>query len=456
MSRIENIVAGSPAFARDAFINAYGYWLRRQRFSSEYQKFFAQVMENLTKTPDEINEEQLMLLKDNLIYANEKIPYYQDTFRTIGFHPNDLTSLSQLSALPVLTKDIIRENFDRLYDKSAPEHSYRLHTTSGSTGQKLKFLLPKELMFAKNAAFTYRFYSLAGVMPMDRRVTIGGRVFTRRPPYWVYNRAENQLLMSAHHLSLQTVYAYLVRIEQFSPVFIQGHPSAIFYMADYMARSGCRPPKGLKAIFTTGETLTEENRTVIQGAFAAPVYQQYGSGESCFSAQETPDRVGYALNYEHGLVELEGSGDLCDVIVTSFQNPVMPFIRYRVGDLVRPVKHAPQTSIPLPILFDQVIGRIDDCIYSSTGDMILPVTVRMGIKPMLKEFTNYQLVQMDRNTFELRLQDPEHRLDDVAMVVELNRILGGEIKIDVQRMETIMSSGGKVRNVVNAIGKTGL
>jgi phenylacetate-CoA ligase len=454
MSRLENIVAESPAFVRDAFINAYGYWLRRQRFSREYQKFFTQVMENLTKTPDEIREEQLMLLKDNLIHANEKIPYYQDMFRTIGFHPSDLTSLSQLSALPVLTKDIIRENFDRLYNKSAPKHSYRLHATSGSTGQKLKFLLPKELMFAKNAAFTYRFYSLAGVMPMDRRVTIGGRMFTRKAPYWTHNRAENQLLLSAHHLSLRTVDRFLERIAQFSPVFIQGHPSAIFYMADHMARNGCRPPIGLKAIFTTGETLTEENRTVIQEAFAAPVYQQYGSGESCFSAQETPDRAGYALNYEHGLVELEGSGDLRDVIVTSFQNPVMPFIRYRIGDLVRPVKQAPQTSIPLPILFDQVIGRIDDCIYSPSGDMILPVTVRMGIKPMLKEFTNYQLVQMDRDTFELRLQDAEHRLNEFAMKAELTRILGSDARINVLRIDSVMSSGGKVRNVVNSIGKS--
>ncbi|MCF8256976.1 MAG: hypothetical protein K9J06_05460 [Flavobacteriales bacterium] len=453
MSRLESIVASAPAFARDAFINVYGYWLRRQRFSAKYNEFFEQVMRNLIKTPDEIRQEQLTLLKGNLIHANDKIPYYREMFRTIGFYPSDLTSLSQLSALPVLTKDVIRENFDLLYDKSASERTYRLHTTSGSTGQKLNFLLPTELLYAKNTAFTYRFYAMAGVMPMDRRVTIGGRRFTHKPPYWTYNRAENQLLMSAHHLSQRTIDGYLAQISRFSPVFIQGHPSAIYYMADHLLRLGLKAPKGLKAIFTTGETLTEENRLIIQEAFLAPVYQQYGSGESCFSAQETPDRAGYALNYEHGLVELEGTGDFRDVIVTSFQNPVMPFIRYRLCDLVRPVVHSAKTSIPLPILFDQVIGRIDDCIYSSTGDMILPVTVRMGIKPMLKEFTNYQLVQTGPKEFELKLQDPELQLDEPAMVAELYRILGSDIRIEVLRMDSIMSSGGKVRNVVNDIGK---
>ncbi len=453
MSRLESIVANSPAFARDAIINAYGYWLRRQRFSAKYYEFFALVMYNLTKTPDEIQEEQLNLLKDNLIHANTKIPYYREMFRTIGFYPKDLTSLSQLAALPILTKDVIRENFDLLYDKSAPERTYRLHTTSGSTGQKLKFLLPNELLYAKNAAFTYRFYALAGVMPMDKRVTIGGRVFTHKPPFWTHNKSENQLLMSAHHLSQRTIDGYIEQIGRYSPVFIQGHPSAIYYLADYIQRLGLKEPKGLKAIFTTGETLSEENKLIIEEAFKAPVYQQYGSGESCFSAQETPDRAGYALNYEHGLMELDGIGDFRDVIVTSFQNPVMPFIRYRVGDLVRPVIQQAKTTNPLPVLFDQVIGRIDDCIYSSNGDMILPVTVRMRIKPMLKELTNYQLVQTDRTEFELRLQDSEHRLDSAAMEIELKRILGNDINIVVSRLESIMSAGGKVRNVVNAIGK---
>lgn len=278
-------------------------------------------------------------------------------------------------------------------------------------------------------------------------------MFAHKPPYWTHNRAENQLLMSAHHLSQRTIDGYLERIGRFSPVFIQGHPSAIYYMADHLVRLGLKAPKGLKAIFTTGETLTEENRLIIQEAFLAPVYQQYGSGESCFSSQETPDRAGYALNYEHGLVELEGTDDFRDVIVTSFQNQVMPFIRYRLGDLVRPVTQPEKSSIPLPILFDQVIGRIDDCIYSSTGDMILPVTVRMGIKPMLKEFTNYQLVQTERKEFELKLQDPELQLDESAIVAQLTRILGSDVRIEVLRMDSILSSGGKVRNVVNAIGK---
>lgn len=453
MSSLENMVAGAPAFARDAFINAYGYWLRRQRFNATYRTFFAELMRNLEKSPEEICQEQLLLLKSNLVNANNRIPYYRRVFRDLGFHPEDLISFEQLSVLPILTKDIIRSNFDELYDKDVSKSSFRIHSTSGSTGQKLKFLLPNELMFAKNAAFIYRFYAMAGVMPMDRRVTIGGRRFTRRAPYWTFNRAENQLLMSAHHLSRITVDGYVAEMNRFSPVFIQGHPSAIYYLADHMLTKGRSGPVSLKAIFTTGETLTEENREIIQQAFGAPVYQQYGSCESCFSAQETPDRAGYTINYEHGLIELEGDGDFRDVIVTSFHNPVMPFIRYSVGDLVRPVNGIQQTSLPLPVLFDRVIGRIDDCVHAFSGEMILPVTVRMAIKPMLKEFTNYQLVQWAADTFQLRLQDPENSLDEAAMTAELKRILGKETAIEVVRVESVMSDGGKVRNIVNSIGK---
>src|SRR5690606_40108750 len=132
------------------------------------------------------------------------------------------------------TKEIIRQEFDNLYNKDIAKNKYIAHSTSGSTGEKLKFFLPKELYFKINTALLYRSYFMWGINPKDKRVTIGGRVFTNKPPYWIYNRFERQLLMSAHHLNVDSVELYLKKIVNFRPVFIQGHPSAILVLANHI------------------------------------------------------------------------------------------------------------------------------------------------------------------------------------------------------------------------------
>src|SRR5690606_39920140 len=65
----------------------------------------------------------------------------------------------------------------------------------------------------------------------------------------------------------------------------------------------------------------------------------------------------------------------------------------------------------LPILFDEVIGRTDDIIVLKNGNNILPVTIRMNIKPLLVHGTNYQLVQISEDKFKLNLFDPMKNLN---------------------------------------------
>ena len=61
---------------------------------------------------EKIREHQLSELKKLLWQAHEYVPYYTKLFKRIGFHPEDLKTLEDLSLLPVLTKDDIRNNFE--------------------------------------------------------------------------------------------------------------------------------------------------------------------------------------------------------------------------------------------------------------------------------------------------------------------------------------------------------
>lgn len=449
----EELILKSPYILREMFINLYGYYLSRKRFNKRFYKLLDELMLNLHKTPDQIKTEQFELLKNSLILAYENVPYYTEIFDKVSFNPFEFNNEKELEKLPLLDKATIRKNFNKLQNPNFSTNKLKLNTTSGSTGEKLKFYQPKELTYTINAAFMYRFYVLHGVMPKDKRVTIGGRRFTNKPPYWSCNRFENQLLLSSHHLNHTTGKDYINKINEFKPVFIQGHPNSILYLANLINNDYARLTVPIKAIFTTGETLIEENRAKIEIAFRTGVFQQYGSGESCFSAQETSEQEGYMLNYEHGFVEMIGDGKYKEIIATSFQNEAMPFIRYRIGDLVHPISIEKKRKYPLPYLFDEVLGRIDDILMSENEEQILPVAIRMLIKPYLFDNTNYQLIQKSINDFDLKLVDLEKSIVVKDIVQRLKLVLGNNAKFQILYVESLISDGGKIRNIINNIGK---
>lgn len=437
-----------PYWLKVILINIYGLLLSHRRFSGSFKTWFYIYNSNLKKRPNSINKEQFKLLKENLVYAYENIPYYNRIFTKINFDPYELNTVKELSKIPFLTKDIIRSEFQNLFNVSINKTDYLKHYTSGSTGERLSFYIPKELFYKKDTALMYRNYGMWGIKPMDRRITLGGRLFTTSPPFWIYNMWEKQLIMSSHHLNMQTVKSYISKIERFKPKFIQGHPSAVILLADYIFNNNVTLDIELKVIFTTGETLTREDQNFIEQVFGCNVAQSYGSGESCFSAHQVPNEVGYALNYEHGFMELVGDGEIKEVVVTSFQNNIMPFVRYKTGDFVRAVHRTYSKEFNLPILFDEVIGRVDDIIKLSDGNVVLPVTIRMKLKPLLCDGTNYQVIQRDFKQFTLNLVDNNDLLDHNNFRKVLLRIFGNDVSVEIVLVDSLISEKGKIRNVI--------
>lgn len=453
MINIQEILINSPYWIRQFGINLYGFFLAKRRFSKDFKLQYNKFNENLIKDSKEIEQDQFSLLKENLIYCYENIPYYKRIFDEVGFEVYKMNRIEEIKILPFLTKDIIRKEQNNLYNKSISKSKYKTHYTSGSTGEKLKFKVNKTLLYTINTSLMYRFYNILGIKPKDKRVTVGGRKFANRRPYYSFNVFENQLLISSHNLDDLSINSYIDRMNKFRPIFIQGHPSSILIISKYILKKEIEIKLNLKAISTTGETLFENDRKIIEKAFRTKVYQQYGSGENCFSAQELPDEKGYVINYEHGYIELVGEGNYKEVVVTSLQNKVMPFVRYKIGDFVSPVKKRYSEKYGLPILFDKVIGRIDDVLYNDKGESILPVSIRMSVKPYLKDGTNYQLIQEEKNNFVLRLLDVNKIIDIEKLSMVLKSQLGQNIKLKIIFINNITTQGGKVRNVINNMNK---
>ena len=440
--------SATPQPLRFALVNVYGWRLARQRFRSPFAACCDWLEQTQWWSPDDIEAFQSARFERILAHAREHVPYY----RGLG------VADPRLAAQPLLTKETLRERGSALGSEMAARRRLVRERSSGTTGQQLEFALPRLLAHTLNYALLYRFYGWAGVRRGDRRVTLGGRRLATRPPYSVYNRAENQLLLSVAHLNERTVDDYVARIRAFAPVFIAAHPSAAAFVAERMRRR--RQTLPMRAVFTTGETLDAAQREDIERAFACEVFESYGLTESVVAAFECEEHRGFHEAIELGITELlPHSPQLRSVVGTSLWNDVMPFIRYQTGDLVEPADgERCACGRGLPIRFRRVVGRADDVLRTPDGRTVIPVAVRMVVKPHLLPFEAYQVQQVDRRSYRVLLAGVGGRPPALTAKREhalrraLGEVLGDDARLRIDGVEAIETGGLKPRTVVNLVG----
>lgn len=292
-----------------------------------------------------------------------------------------------------------------------------------------------------------------GILPFDKRITIGARLFKSKREYFsFFNKSENQLLLSIHSLNDQTVEKYVQKIEEFKPVFMQGHPSAFYFISEWIKKRNYSLNTKIKAIFTTGETLYEDQREIIEHSFKCIVLQNYGQGESVVGAIECPLKSGYHEVSELGLIEVlrNPATGQSEIVGTSLWNTVFPFIRYRIEDtVIAAEKNQCACGINLPLKIKTVLGRNDDIISDYSGDIVFPVTIRMLIKPFLKTSENYQFRQIDSGKYQLLLlTDSVGEFRAKGLEENLKKTLGNAAFLSIEEVKEIRSPSGKVRNII--------
>jgi phenylacetate-coenzyme A ligase PaaK-like adenylate-forming protein len=447
----ERALLASPPAVRAAAVNVYGWKLARDRFGPPFAACRAWLAETERWSAGEIAAFQEERLR-RILAAARAVPYWQ---AVPGIE--EVATPADLARLPLLTKATLRERGGDLVGPGADGRRVVRERSSGTTGHRVEFLLPRLLAWKLNTALLYRFYGWAGVGVGDRRVTLGGRVLARRPPYWVHNRAENQLVLAAEHLNETTVDAYADRIRAFAPVFVAGHPSVVAFVAARLRRR--REVVRVRAVFTTGETLDPAQREDIETAFGCRVFESYGQTESVVAAFECEEHRGFHDAVELGITELvpDPSG-LCGVVGTSLWNDVMPFLRWRTDDLVEPVDDPVcPCGRGLPLRFRRVVGREDDVLRDADGRTVLPVAVRMLVKPWLRPYETYQAQQVGPRAYRLLLAGGDDGGEQAAgrergVQAALRDLLGAGADVRVERVERIETSSLKARTVVDLTG----
>jgi phenylacetate-CoA ligase len=372
-----------------------------------------------------------------------------------------LTAHQRLEKLPVLDKQTLREQRDQFIAER--ERMYWRNQTSGSTGTSLLVDLNART-YKLIMALLVDHEEQHGIRPGHPRATFAGRVIQppehNRPPFWRYNRADNQTLFSTLHLSDENMPHYLRQLEKVQPMEIIGYPSAIYLVAEYCLRHRVTPQIRPAAVVTNSETLFDWQRETIEKAFRCHVADYYGVAEGVVFASQCSAGQ-YHFNPLLGIVEFlrsDGSiasdGEPARLVCTTLTNTVMPLLRYEVGDeAIRAVGSCP-CGLEYPAA-QSILGRVDDAVVTRDGRSIGRLD---HIFKGLEGVRECQIIQEEVDLIVLKIvrdvsfsQTSEHVLKE-----NLWARLGHEMRVHIDFVERIpRTARGKFKGVVSNLSRYG-
>jgi phenylacetate-CoA ligase len=361
-------------------------------------------------TRDEIVAYQNRHLRRLVHHAYRNVPYYRALFDERSIVPGQIRTVEDLQRVPITTKRDLQEVPARdVVARGLDPNRLLVHTTSGSSGEPLS-IRHTGLEERLGTAFRMRALRDFGLRPTDRRVDIG----LLRPhdardwdlpqrmlrSFGLYRKASVDCRIAPDEI--------VSRLEALRPDVIAAFPGVLCRVASVV--TGGRPTTlRPRFVISGGEVLTPPMRRQIAEAFGVPIVEHYGTHELGTVAWQCLKRGGYHVSDDGVILEVlkDGSparpGEVGEVVATRLHAFAMPFIRYRLGDLVTQGDAPCACGSPFSTIFT-VQGRMLDYFPLANGRLLHPYELVMIILERGTDWVGqYQLTQERPDRVVLRV-----------------------------------------------------
>ena len=350
---------------------------------------------------EKLREFQNHHLRKLIRHCYEHVPFYRDYMKNNKIHLEDIRTVDDLKLLPVIDKDIIKEEPTRFKADNAELFSPQWSHTSGSTGKPLRFILDAKNLLLE-AAFVNRAWAWAGLDINTKLCVI--RAF-QLPSLCIEGMLYGQqaTFFSGYDVSEKTIPTYVAQLRRHGSILLYGFPSNLYEFARMFRAIGF-DPLPVKSIVTSSETLYPFQREFIEGTFGAKIYDIYGQGEHVSFINQCSKGV-YHDNMEYGLTEYIPVKNTAlgthEIVATGLHNFSMPFVRYRLGDTLFMNERRCPCGRAFPGI-KAITGKEGDMIVKADGSCFsgISVTNAFGDYNNIKE---YQVVQKDIGDFEITM-----------------------------------------------------
>ncbi len=340
--------------------------------------------------------------------VSSRNPFYRDKLSKAGWSARCLDRLDRplsalLAEIPFTTKEELQRNQEEFppygTDLTYPLEQYqRLHQTSGSTGQPLRWLDTAESWEWLLKCWD-TIYGEAGLHASERVFL----PFSFGPFIGFWGAFEGAFRRGRLVLAgggLGTDARLHLMIENRMTVVVCT-PSYALHMAEVAVAEGIDlSASTVRALIVAGEPggSIPATRARLETAWGARVFDHCGLSEVGALGYERVDRPGDMLVIEPefiaevarpGGAEPVASGEEGELVVTNLGRAGSPVIRYRTGDLVRVRREASPQEEAYCLLEGGILARLDDMVIVR-GNNVYPSALE-GVLRAFPEIVEYRV-----------------------------------------------------------------
>jgi len=400
---------------------------------------------------DQIKEYQNQELKKLIPIVYREVPMYRQLFDKAQIDIESISTIDQLSRLPLVTKQVLRESFPENSTRPTGQKVYEVKT-SGSTGANL-------ILYEDHA--TAGWYRASFMLALEwSGWRIGdAHLQTGMTLERGLERKLKDILMNCHYfsafdLSDEKIDRILSELEKYNLQFLWGYPESIALIARRAKQRNFKHT--LKSVATWGDSLNLNQRAVIEEVFSTRLFDTYGTAEGIQIAAQC-EMGNYHLQSFDGVLEIldengveVSPGEVGRVVVTRFHPGASPLVRYEVGDLAMKANSQNCTcGRKLPIL-GGIRGRQSDLIITPEGNRLI-VHFFTGILEHFAGISNFQVIQESIEGIRILIVPvPGLDVNHDAVLRALREKGIGSLKVEIEEVSEIpLTKAGKRKFVIS-------
>ncbi len=430
--------------------------LTHELASPGFNSMYHRLSDNQWASRSNLRNQQEKNLHNAINYAYNNVPFYNKMLKSRGLRPENIRTIEDLKKLPIINKNVIRENWKDLIPRGLSKLSYYDRTTGGSTGNPLQYRITKFDRFL-SGALMYRGWSYSGYELGDKMFFLGGSSIglgkKSQLSHFANEFARNTKMLSSFDLDNTEMENYVNKLNINKPSYGYGYASSLYFFSKWIEKTDISVHSP-KAIYTTAETLLPHMRKTIEAVFNCEVHNAYGLNDGGVSAHECSEHSGLHIDTERSVMEVVDSDEQIEsgsghIVATSLWNNSMPFIRYDTGD-IGTISDELCSCGRGHMLLKEIAGRQQELLLTPEGKYIHGEFFSHIIWE-IDNIIEFQVVQEDLHTIVIKIIPDgvfDRKQNDTIIDYIHRRSPTWNVKIQlVDKIDKTI--GGKYRFVIN-------
>ncbi len=414
---------------------------------------------------DQLQELQSEKLVKQVKHVYDNVPFYHDRMDEAGIKPEDIKGIEDISKLPFITKDDLKDQYPYGMLATPLENCTRIQSTSGTTGKRVvAFYTPKDIDIWEECC-ARAIVAAGGTNEDVCQVSYGYGLFTGGAGL---NGGSQKVGCLTLPMSSGNTDRQLQFMTDLGATILCCTPSYALNLAESINEKGLRDKLKLKAGIFGAEPWTEEMRHNIEEQLGLKAYDIYGLTEISGPgvSYECEEQKGMHICEDHFYAEVINpdtgevlpEGEVGELVFTCLDKEAFPLMRYRTRDLCR-LTREPCSCGRTHVRMSKILGRSDDMLIVK-GVNVFPSQIETVLLGMGYQ-ANY-LIYVDRKgntdsidvdvemTPEMAANDEyDPKAEEAKIAKGLLSMLGIKVNVHVVEPKTITRSEGKAARVID-------